>query len=121
MKRWISVILIVLGLGAVVTIAGIYQIHIDALREPGHIETILATRAKHILVLWSSSRDSISLAPTDLQASIEEGDKLYGIECAMCHGADGHTPTDPVGGCIRASPISHHPRCNNIPIANCSG
>jgi mono/diheme cytochrome c family protein len=94
MKRWISIILIVLGLGAVVTIVGIYQIHIDALREPGHIETILATRAKQILVLWSSSRDSISLAPTDLQASIEEGDKLYGIECAMCHGADGHTPTD---------------------------
>jgi mono/diheme cytochrome c family protein len=94
MKRWISIVLIVLGLGAVLTIVGFYQINLDALQEPGHLETILATRAKHILVHRSSSRDSIPLAPTDLQASIEEGDKLYGIECAMCHGADGHTPTD---------------------------
>jgi mono/diheme cytochrome c family protein len=94
MKRWIFFIVIALGLGAVMTIAGIYQIHIDALQEPGHLETILATRAKHLLVHWSSSRDSISLVPADLQTSIEEGDKLYGIECAMCHGTDGHTPTD---------------------------
>ena len=94
MKRSISIILIVLGLGAVVTIVGFYQINIDALQEPGPIETIFATQAKHILVHRSSSRDSISPAPTDLRASIEEGDKLYGTECAMCHGPNGHTPTD---------------------------
>ena len=94
MRRWISIVVIVFGLGAVVAIVGFYQMNIDALQEPGHIETILATRAKHILVHRSSSRDSISPAPTDLQASVEEGDKLYGIECAMCHGPDGHTPTD---------------------------
>ena len=94
MKRWVLTVLIVLGPGVVVAIVGFDQIHIDALHEPGHLETVLATRAKQILVLWSSSRDSISLAPTDLQASIEEGDKLYGIECAMCHGPDGHTATD---------------------------
>jgi mono/diheme cytochrome c family protein len=94
MKRWTFTLLIVLGLGAVVAIVGFYQINIDALQEPGQIETILATRAKHLLVHRSSSRDNISSAPTDRQLSIEEGDKLYGIECAMCHGADGHTPTD---------------------------
>jgi mono/diheme cytochrome c family protein len=94
MKRWIFIVLIVLGLGAVVAIVSFYQINIGALPEPGHIETILATRAKHLLVHRSSSRDRISPAPTDLQASIEEGDKLYGIDCAMCHGSDGHTLTD---------------------------
>src|SRR6202035_5231432 len=94
MKRWIYIILIVLGVGALVTIVGYYQIDIGAIQEPGHIETILATRAKHILVHRSSSRDNISPAPTGLQASVEEGDKLYGIECAMCHGPDGRTPTD---------------------------
>jgi mono/diheme cytochrome c family protein len=94
LKRWIYIILIVLGLGAVVVIVGFYQINIDAIQEPGPIETILATRAKQIIVHRSSSRDSISPAPTDRAASIEEGDKLYGTECAMCHGPDGHTPTD---------------------------
>ena len=93
MKRWVLITLIVLGLGAVVVIVGFYQIKIDALQEPGHLETVLATRAKHILV-HRSSRDNIPPAPTNLQASIEEGDKLYGTECAECHGLDGHKPTD---------------------------
>lgn len=94
MNRWIFILLSVLGLGCVVAIIGFYQINIDALQEPGPTETLLATRAKHILVHRSSSRDAILPAPTDLKASIEEGDKLYGIDCAMCHGSDGHTPSD---------------------------
>jgi len=93
MKRWILVVLIALALAAVVVIVGFTQIKLDALQEPGHLETVFATQAKHLLVRWSS-REGIPPAPTNLQASIEEGDKLYGIECAMCHGPDGHTPTD---------------------------
>src|ERR1700726_4883347 len=93
MKRWGLIILMVLGLGGVLVILGFYQINIDALHEPGHLETAIATRAKHILV-HRSSRDGIPPGPTDLPASIEEGDKLFGTECAACHGLDGHTPTD---------------------------
>jgi len=93
MKRWVFTILIVLGLGAVVVMVGFYQIKIDALQEPGHLETVLATRAKYILI-HRSSRDNIPPPPTDLQASIEEGERLFGTECAECHGLDGHTPTD---------------------------
>ena len=93
MKRWILILLIALVLGATVVIAGFYQISIDALQEPGHLETVLATRAKHILV-HRSSRDGIPPAPTNLQASIEEGDKLFGTECAACHGLEGNKPTD---------------------------
>ena len=93
MKRWILVVLIALALAAVVVIVGFTQIKLDALQEPGHLETVLATRAKRILV-HRSSRDSIPPEPTNLQASIEEGDKLYGTECAECHGLDGHKPTD---------------------------
>jgi mono/diheme cytochrome c family protein len=92
MKHWVLIVLIALVLGAVV-IVGFYQINVDALQEPGHLETVLATRAKRILV-HRSSRDSIPPAPTNLQASIEEGDKLFGTECAACHGLDGHKPTD---------------------------
>jgi len=93
MKRWILIGLIALALAAVVVIVGFNQIKLDALQEPGHLETFLATQVKHLLVR-RSSREGIPPAPTNLQASIEEGDKLFGTECAMCHGLDGHTPTD---------------------------
>ena len=53
-----------------------------------------ATGAKHLLVR-RSSREGIPPAWTNLQASVEEGDKLYATDCSMCHGPDGHTPTDP--------------------------
>ena len=93
MKRWILVVLIGLALAAVVVIVGFTQIRLDALQEPGHLETAFATGAKHLLVRWSS-REGIPLAPTNLQASIEEGDKLYGADCAACHGMEGNKPTD---------------------------
>lgn len=32
--------------------------------------------------------------PGRTQASIAEGSKLYGAECAACPGLDGRTPTD---------------------------
>jgi len=73
--------------------AGFTQIPLSALPEPGHVETALATRAKHILVR-RSGRKGIPRAPTNLQASIEEGDTLFGTECGACHGLDGHKPTD---------------------------
>ncbi|HEU5237616.1 MAG TPA: cytochrome c [Pyrinomonadaceae bacterium] len=93
MKRWMLVVFIALALAAVVVIVGFTQVKLDALQEPGRIETVLATQAKHLLVRWSS-REGIPPAPANLQASIEEGDKLYATNCSMCHGSDGHTPTD---------------------------
>ena len=93
MKRWILIVLIALACGALVVIVGFTQIKLDALQEPGHLETVLATRAKHFLV-HRSSRQDIPPAPPNLQASIEEGDKLFGTECAACHGMDGRKPTE---------------------------
>jgi mono/diheme cytochrome c family protein len=75
MKRWILFALTALALAAVVVIVGFTQTKLDALQEPGHLE-------------------GIPSAPTNLRASVEEGDKLYATECSMCHGPDGHTPTD---------------------------
>jgi len=93
MKRCILIMLTAFACGALVVIVGFTQIKLDALQEPGHIETVLATRAKHAIVRrWS--RQGIPPAPTNLQASIEEGDKLFGTECATCHGLDGHKLTD---------------------------
>jgi len=93
MKRWILVVLFALALAALVVIVGFTQIRVDALQEPGQLETVFATGVKHLLVHWSS-REGIPPAPANLQASVEEGDKLYATDCSMCHGLDGHTPTD---------------------------
>jgi mono/diheme cytochrome c family protein len=66
----------------------------SALPEPGHAETFVATTALHILI-WRESRRKVTPSPpADRQASVDEGDKLYGVECADCHGQDGHSPTD---------------------------
>jgi mono/diheme cytochrome c family protein len=77
----------------VVAAIALSQIKLDAISEPGPIESFLATQAKHVLIGWYS-RKGIPSGPTDLQASIKEGDTLYGTDCSMCHGADGRTPTD---------------------------
>ena len=92
MKHWILAVLIALALAAGV-IVGFTQIRIDGLQEPGQIETFLARTAKHFLV-ERSSREGIPPAPKDVPESIGEGDKLYAIDCSMCHSADGHASTD---------------------------
>ena len=86
-------VLIILAAGVVIVIVGFAQIKLDALHEPGSLETFLAARIKGILIA-RASHHGIPPAPTNLQASIEEGDKVYGTDCAACHGLDGHTPTD---------------------------
>jgi hypothetical protein len=50
MKRWILAVLIAFALAAVMVIVGLTQFRLDALQEPGHIETFLATLVKHLLV-----------------------------------------------------------------------
>ncbi len=77
-----------------VAIAGVAsKFTLSALPEPGRLETSLATKAKHYLV-HRSSRAGIPPAPADQQASFKDGEKLFGTDCAACHGASGHNPTD---------------------------
>jgi mono/diheme cytochrome c family protein len=93
MKRWVLVVLIILALAAGVGVAAFTQIRLDAIQQPSFVETVFATQAKHLLIGWKS-RKGIPPAPSNLQASVEQGDKLYAADCTMCHGSDGHTPTD---------------------------
>jgi hypothetical protein len=120
MKRWMLAVLIALALAAVVVIVGFTQIKLDALQEPCHLETVVATQAKHLLVRWNS-REGIPPAPANLQASIEEGENSMAptVSCAMAPTAT-HSLTT-VGGCIRALRISRRVRCDATPIENCSG
>ncbi len=57
------------------------------------LESSLATKAKHFL-LQGSSREGIPPAPDARQASVKEGERLFGTECGACHGLSGHNPTD---------------------------
>ena len=65
-----------------------------AVRDPSKVETYIASTALRMLVSLRAKRESIPMAPTNLKASIQEGDTLYGEECGDCHGLDGRTPTD---------------------------
>lgn len=71
-----------------------YEFNPSALSGPGKVETEAATMALRILVWRRASREVILPAPGDWQASVDQGDKLYGVDCGDCHGLDGHTPTD---------------------------
>ena len=93
MKRRILLVFVVFALGFFVLILAFTQIRLDALQKPGKAETFVATQIKRILIA-RDSRSGIPPAPKDLPASIEEGGTLFGTDCSMCHGADGHTPTD---------------------------
>jgi mono/diheme cytochrome c family protein len=89
--------LITLSVVSALVIAGallaMSQFSLSAMPEPGHIETYLAASAKDIFVR-RGGREVIPPAPSNVKASIEEGEKLFGTECAACHGLDGRKPTD---------------------------
>lgn len=93
MKRPISDLSLVLALIVVVGMFAISRLDLSALPEPSATETYLATRAKHVLVRWSIP-GTIPVPPSDVKASIQEGEKLFGTDCAVCHGLDGKSPTD---------------------------
>jgi hypothetical protein len=61
--------------------------------EPDKTETFIVSKAKHYLVR-RASRVGIPPPLTEMQASITEGDKLFGTECSECHGDNGRRPTD---------------------------
>jgi mono/diheme cytochrome c family protein len=78
---------------AVATLVLLSQFNFSALPEPGKMERFLVTKFLSSSI-HRASRRSIAPPPRDMKAGLEEGDNLYGAECAACHGLDGHSPTD---------------------------
>lgn len=90
-KALIGGTLVLALLVALVTIA--LRFELSALPEPGQFETAVATRAKRFLI-GRASRQGVPPQPATSAAGLEEGKTRYGVECAACHGMDGHTLTD---------------------------
>jgi mono/diheme cytochrome c family protein len=82
------------GVGVLVLVAAIAasRFTLSALSEPGRTETFFATKAKHYLVRRSSG--GVPAPPLDRVEGLKQGGKLFGMECAACHGLSGHDPTD---------------------------
>ncbi len=59
----------------------------------GDVVRFLATKVKHFLVRRASRVDKRAV-PASTEASIAEGDKLFGTDCSECHGNSGRKPTD---------------------------
>src|SRR5260370_36635827 len=84
MRRGFLVAIIVCVVVCAAVLPAATQCRLRALQEPGRTEIYLATKAKHILVHKDSG--SVPLPPATTPASVAEGGKLYGAECAACHG-----------------------------------
>jgi len=90
MKRFVLA-----GVGVLVLVVAIAasRFTLSALPEPGRMETLFATKVKHYLVRRSSS-GGVPAPPLDRVAGLKEGGRLFGMECAACHGFSGQSPTD---------------------------
>lgn len=65
---------------------------LSALDEPGHLETNLATRAKHVIIGHEAAQMHVTALPYS-DASANTGAIVFSVECATCHGKDGRSPT----------------------------
>ena len=89
--------LVIAGIAVLATFAAVAvaasRLTLSALPEPGQGETFLAAKLKHYFV-QKYSRSGIPSAPADRQGAVKNGERLFGTECAACHGMSGRNPTD---------------------------
>lgn len=96
MARRVGLVVLVCALVLAVLFLIGFEFNPGALAEPGPVETYAANTALRFLIWREARREPPPPPPppSHRQASVDEGDKLFGVECADCHGNDGHSPTD---------------------------
>ncbi len=93
MRHQRSLIFAVILIAIIVAIAyGILTADISALPQPGPFETRVATSVRD----WYIGRAAAgsSSARANDASEVSEGQGLFGIACASCHGKDGRSPTN---------------------------
>jgi mono/diheme cytochrome c family protein len=86
----------ILGLAVVLIFVALMRFNLSALHEPGRVEVLVSDKARHFLV-HRASRKAIPPRPAVTETdSNSSGAMLYGNDCSMCHGTDGHAQM-PVG------------------------
>lgn len=90
----VTISLVVLVLVLVLILLGLTRLNLTALKQPGHVETRFADLAKR-LVIRHASRQGIPPRPSRTNTSIDTGNTQYGLDCALCHGNDGHGQDPP--------------------------
>lgn len=86
---WIALVLVI-----IILLAGFAasRASISALDEPGHFETVMATKAKHEIVAHAVAKLSLQ-PPGYSDANAKTGQILFSVECATCHGSTGRVPS----------------------------
>lgn len=90
----VTIWLAVLVIAVVLILIGLTRLNLTALKQPGHVETRFADLAKR-LVIRHASRQGIPPRPNGASTSIDTGNTQYGLDCALCHGNDGHGQDPP--------------------------
>ena len=84
----------IVGLALVLIVIALMRFNLSALQEPGQFEVLLSAKARHFLVHRASLKGTPPRPKeTDINSS---GAMLYGNDCSICHGTDGHAQM-PVG------------------------
>ena len=91
-RGWIVTVIVLVVVFAAIGLL-MSRFSFTALSEPGRTETLLATKAKHYLIR-KESRNGVPNGTQGTPLNMAQGEKLYGTECAMCHGMNGRVPTD---------------------------
>src|ERR1035437_791246 len=87
MKFWLLVLLVLILAGGLLVAS---RFDFSALPEPGSGETYLATQAKRWLIARAAKGTK---APSEA-ANPATGRTIFMGECSVCHGNDGHTPSN---------------------------
>jgi mono/diheme cytochrome c family protein len=106
--RWAPLV----AMGAVVfAIAGLVallsRVDLSAIKQPGRTEEYLRSRLTRAVIRRRAAREVIPAGPADRETSmsIAAGKNLYDIDCASCHGPDGHSLTSVGRGMLPRSVV----------------
>jgi cytochrome c553 len=96
MKYFLLAATLVIAVLILMGILGVSSFDVSANAEPGHIESYIASAARHFLIRRASRAVNLSTS-AEIQVDLRGADKLFGMECAFCHGVNGPREMD-VGG-----------------------